>query len=231
MKRLGLLVFIIALVSSSMLASLVSGKSLLPGMPRIFVKIKGSGIIKSEKRDVPAFKSIDVGGAAEVEVVAGKEQSVVLEADDNILPSITTEVRGDTLHIGRKEGNFRTKNRLRVTISVPELTGMEISGATRANALNIRAENFKLRVSGASKVNVEGEARSLDVDLSGASNIDAENLRTERAAVDASGASKATVFVSDTLNAEASGASRVSYSGNPRNVNKDASGASSVSAR
>ena len=68
----------------------------------------------------------------------------------------------------------------------------------------------------------------MNVDASGASKIDAENLKVVNAEIDASGASGITIFVSGQLNADASGASKIVYSGNPTNVEKSASGASAV---
>jgi hypothetical protein len=230
MKKLGLLVFAIALISSLTIVSYVSGKSLVPNV-KIFKQIRGSGVVKTERRNVPAFRAVDAGGAIEIEVVAGREQSVELEGDDNILQLIRTEVRGETLHIERENGNYRMKNKIRVRISVQELSGFDLSGASVGTISNVRSENFKLQVSGASRVRIDGEARVLDLDASGASSIDAENLRVERATVEASGATRATVFVSDSLDAEASGASRIIYAGNPKTLNKDTSGASSVSAK
>jgi predicted porin len=66
------------------------------------------------------------------------------------------------------------------------------------------------------------------VEVSGASKIDAESLKSKTATVDASGASKVTLFVTERLNSDASGASKIEYSGNPANVEKKTSGASSV---
>lgn len=64
--------------------------------------------------------------------------------------------------------------------------------------------------------------------MSGASKLDAENLKAENVSVDSSGASSATVFVTNELKADLSGATNVTYLGSPKNVQKKTSGASSV---
>ena len=64
-----------------------------------FNKVSGSGAMKLDKRSVPAFKSVDISGAYEVEIVAQKEQSVEIEGDDNLLPLIKTEVKNGVLEI------------------------------------------------------------------------------------------------------------------------------------
>jgi hypothetical protein len=71
----------------------------------------------------------------------------------------------------------------------------------------------------------------LTVEMSGASQLEAEKLKSVNVSVDASGASRAHVFVSGELKADLSGASGVTYAGNPQNMEKRTSGASSVRGR
>ena len=61
--------------------------------------------------------------------------------------------------------------------------------------------------------------------------MDTEGLKAETAEVDASGASRVAVFATAELNSDASGASRIVYSGNPSSLKKSLSGASSITAR
>lgn len=231
MKKLGLLVFIAAIVGSVALVWAVTGKAVSFVKINFSEQIKGSGNVATEKRDVRDFKGVDAGGAMRVEITVGKGFSVELEGDDNILPLVKTEVRGGVLHIERKEGSRTwTKSHLIARISMPELNELGISGASSALVTGVKSERLTINTSGASKVEISGEAREVKIDVSGASKLNGENLRTERADVEASGASKISIFASESINADASGASKVVYSGNPKSVSKDASGASSVSA-
>lgn len=224
MKKIGLLVFILALTVGFIFASSTSfGKfSLIK-----FGKIQGSGVMKTEKRDLSGFRKIDAGGALNVEISIQKEFSVEVEADDNLLENIKTVVDGDTLKIYSK-GRISTRNPMNVRITMPELSGLDISGASKANVVNVAADSLAVEASGASKVTINGSSKILNLDVSGASRVDAENLKVENADVDASGASSAAVVVSGQLKADSSGASRIVYSGNPTNVVKSTSGASSV---
>jgi hypothetical protein len=228
MKKIGLLIFIATLVSSLMIVSMVTGSSLLPSLPKFFVKIKGSGNLQTERREVPAFSAVKVGGAANLEINVGGEQSVEIETDDNLLELTKAYVKNNTLHIERR-GNIWTKSPLRVRITVPHLNRLNLSGASKADVKGVRADKFELDLSGASKVNIEGEAVTFIGDMSGASTLNADNFKTVKAVVEASGASKADVFVSEDLNADASGASKIYYAGNPKTVREDESGASKVS--
>lgn len=189
--------------------------------------IKGSGNAKTETRNVSGFKEIKAGGAVNLEIIVQKDFSVSIEADDNLLEHIKTEVSGDTLSISPKD-SISPKTKIKVKISMPELTNLDISGASTANVSGAKTDSLKLNASGASKINIDGETKSLDAKASGASKIEAENLRTENAKADSSGASTVTVAPTGDLDAEASGASTVIYTTEPKNIKQNASGASSI---
>lgn len=229
MRKVKFIVFIVAIIAGLALAKTFAF-SLGFNLPSInvFSKTKGSGNIKTEKRDVSDFSSVKAGGAITIEVTAQKEFSVEVEADDNLLEYVKTEVKGDTLKI-YTEGRISTRNPIRVRIAMPNIESFDVSGASSGTLTNIKNETLTIDASGASKIKVEGEAKELNVDLSGASRLDAENLRAENVTVDASGASSATVVASNEINADASGASKIRYIGEPKNVRKNSSGASSVS--
>lgn len=189
--------------------------------------IKGSGVLKNETRAVSGFSKVEAGGAIRLEITAQKDFSVSVEADDNLLPLIKTEVRGDTLKIYREKGSS-SKIGIKVTISMPDVNGIDISGASTAVVSGAKSESLELEASGASKIKIDGEAKDLTSDASGASGIDAENLLAENADIKASGASNTTVSATGELEADASGASTIYYTGEPKNLNQKSSGASSI---
>ena len=232
MKKIGIIIFIATLFVGVAVANMFSFGQTSARFFNISINrgVKGSGNIVSEARDARGFKAIEVGGAIEVEVVAQKDFSVEVQADDNLLQFVKTEVRGDTLEI-RTEKRFSTRNTIRVKIGAPDIDNLEVSGASRLSLANLKNEALRIDASGASKINVDGETKNLIVELSGASRLDADDLKSENVDVDASGASHAAVFVSSDLKADLSGASRVTYAGNPKNFSNKTSGASSISAR
>ncbi|HEY0426319.1 MAG TPA: head GIN domain-containing protein [Pyrinomonadaceae bacterium] len=230
MKKIGLIVFISALAIGVTLASLTSFGRATGKIFSFNVNWggeKGSGNVKTENRRVSDFKAIDVSGAFEVEITAQKDFSLEVEADDNLLPLIKTEVDGETLQI-RSEKRFSTSNPLKIRISAPDIDSLDLSGASKVNLVNLNNDGLKLDSSGASKIKVEGTTGDFDVEMSGASRLDAENLKAENVSVDSSGASNAMIFVTNELRADLSGATNVTYSGNPKSVQKKTSGASWV---
>jgi hypothetical protein len=222
MKKISLAIFILALT----IGLIFSANCGSVGINKIS-GIKGSGTSKTEQRNVTGFSEIEAGGAVNLEVETGREFSVSVEADDNLLQYIKTEVSGNTLKI-YSEGKISPTAKLNVKISMPALEGLDVSGASDAKIMNVKADSLELKASGASEIDILGEANELKAEASGASEINAENLRVQSAVVDASGASSAIVSAIDKLEVEASGASKISYTGEPKNIKQNASGASSI---
>ena len=219
MKKFGFLIFILALAIGLIFTPSCSVGDM--------AGIKGSGTSKTEQRSVTGFKRVDAGGALNVEIDANKDFSVSVEADDNLLQNIKTEVSGDTLKI-YSDGKISPSAKLNVKISMPSIEGLNLSGASDGKITNVRADSLELKASGASEVTISGETKKFEADASGASEIDAENLKVEDGKVEASGASSASVSVTNNLEADASGASSISYTGEPKSLKQNASGASSI---
>jgi hypothetical protein len=182
----------------------------------------------SEVRELAGFHGIDVGSTFEVEITAQKDFAVEIEADDNLLPLIRTEVRRGVLCI-KSDRKLSSENPIRVRISAPDIDSLDVSGAAKIDLAGVKNESITVDASGASKINLSGETAKLVVDVSGASRVDAEALKADNADVDASGASHVGVNVKTTLRTDASGASRITYTGTPTELVTKKSGASSVS--
>lgn len=231
MKKVGIIIFIVAIVLGVALANAFSFGKTSTSFLKFnidFGRVKGSGNIVTDRREVAKFSSIEVSGAFIVEAVAQKESSVEVEGDDNLLQYIRTEVRDGRLEVS-SEKSFSTGGRIKIRISAPNIENVDLSGASTLTLADVKNESLRLESSGASKIRISGETGKFDVEMRGASKLDASDLKATDVSVDSSGASTANVFVSGELRADLSGASRVNYSGSPKNVVKEVSGASSVS--
>lgn len=229
MKKIGIMVFAAAILVGVCVSSFFSfGRLSEKAFTFSFGSgVKGSGTTATETRDVGSFSGVDVSGVFQVEITAQKDFAIEIEADDNLLPLIKTEVRDGVLRIETSE-RVKTGNPLKVRISAPNIDNIEASGASRVTLGNVKNNELRVDTSGASKINLNGETANLTIEVSGASAIDAENLKAEKATVEASGASHVSVFATGELKSDASGASRIVYSGSPKNIEKKSSGASSV---
>lgn len=189
--------------------------------------VSGSGNRTTEKRDVAAFTSISSSGAFNVEVTCQKERSVTLEGDDNILSLVTTEVKGATLYLDTKK-SYSTKKPITVRITVPDLDELTSSGAGEFNVSNIKNDSLRFKTSGAATINASGETKTLRIEMSGAGSVATVNLKATDVDVTMSGAGSAEVFASNKLDANISGAGSITYSGDPKVVNKNVSGIGSI---
>jgi len=193
---------------------------------QIHDEIKGSGVILKQKRDVASFNSIATEGAFDIDIVCQKPQSIEVEADDNLLQLITTEVSNSVLHIRSNRSNSPSDN-IRIKISVPELEGISAKGAGKFDITGIKSEKFEIDTRGATAIKVAGETKLIDIDSNGAGKIDAHKLRAARGVVEAKGVARVDVNVAEQLDVTVSGPSHVTYQGDPV-LNKTIHGPGSV---
>ncbi len=213
--------------------------------------IVGSGRSATQTYDFSDFDKVELSDAFEAEIAAFDGYRVEVTVDDNLLDRLQVVQQGKTVKIGLKPFTSVSNAHLRARISLPTLTGLDASGASRARVTGFRSNrNAQINGSGASEIRGDMEAGDLAVDLSGgstlqlsgrgnavratasgASTIDLREFAAGDADVEASGASRIDVNTSGTLNAGASGASTVRYTGNPTLGHVDESGASTVSGR
>jgi len=205
------------------LAALVAGFSAC----HIGKGVKGSGNLKTEKRDLPAFKAIETTGAYQVEVICQKPASFEIETDDNILPLIKTDVRDGVLYI-TSEKSYNPSRAVTLRISLPELTAVSSRGAGEVTIQDAKSDDLKIESMGAASIKAAGKVKSATISSSGAGDIDANRLQTEKARVTVAGAASVSVYASEQLDVSVSGVGSVTYGGNPKTVNKSVSGIGSV---
>ena len=192
----------------------------------MMIGVHGSGVRKTEKRDLAPFTAIETRGAFEVNVICQKPASFEIEADDNILPLVESEVRGSVLHLTTTKTYF-SKAGIVVRISLPNLEAVHSTGAGKFRIANLKNDHFTLDSTGAATVVANGQSKSLEISSTGAGKIDAHDLQASEASVRVTGAAAVEVYAIDQLDVTVSGAGRVTYGGNP-NVNKHISGAGQV---
>ncbi len=192
-----------------------------------FHKVRGNGKIVSKTIDVANFGMINASNAFDIEVTFTKEERVEIVTDSNLLKFINIKVKDNTLYISSKR-NLNPTKELLIKISMPELYSVNLSGANNLTATGINTNVLTLNISGAAEAKLTGEADLFKVELSGAADLDAENLNTKTTKIELSGAANAIVFVTNALYADVSGAADLTYSGSPKIVNKEISGAGSI---
>jgi hypothetical protein len=177
----------------------------------------GSGNVKTETRDVQGFDSVDFSSAGTLTIEQTGTTSLEIQADDDILPSLTSEVAGTTLQLGVKPGvnpgNART---ITYRMTVGELKGLVVSGAGEITVTALDGAELSVVHSGAAQVTVSGRVTSQVVELSGVGEYDGSALKSQDADVTVSGTGKAVINASRTLHARVTGVGSVEYLGNPQ---------------
>lgn len=215
--------------------------------------VMGSGNLVTLDQSFEDFQRVDISHAFQAEVTQGDTFSVVITIDDNLQQYLDVRVVGDTLQVGfERNGPFSMRNTtMRAQITMPELAGITSSGASQvrvsgfssdkdlsvdvSGASTVRGQidtgDLNADVSGASRLELTGQGQDGNITVSGASQANLSDFRMENVSVEASGASRAEVNASGRLDAEASGASTVLYSGDPTLGRTSTSGASTIRAR
>jgi len=211
---------------------------------------RGSGNVISQTRAVSGFDAVSVAYPAQVLIKQGNAESLKIEAEDNLLPNLKTQVKNGTLEIFYKRENGKHVNptkTVKITIVVKDLTNVDFTSAGELTVENLKTDALDVSLSGAGNIKLDkilvkalsvslsgagsstasGTADDLNLSISGFGDFKGADLHSKDAQVDISGAGSATVWVDNDLNAQISGAGSISYYGSA-SVTKQVSGVGGI---
>ena len=165
-------ILLIIAITTLALSSLACGVT-INGPDFDFNVIEGSGNTVEEERSVSDFNAVTLAGMGTLIIEYGDEEALTIEAEDNLIEHIETEVRGDTLVIGIENGyTFNLNAPLRYYLTVDDLEAIQVSGLGDVEVDPVEAESFSVNISGAGDIDIDSlEADKLDVNLSGLGNL------------------------------------------------------------
>ena len=190
---------------------------------------KGDGVITTTNRPISDFSELTAAGAYKIKWSSGKPE-LTISTDQNLLPLIKTSVKGKTLQIDC-EGNLAPTNGITINISSASLSDVQLAGAIQLTASKLSGSDLKMESAGASSITADGSVTNLKANFAGACKLNAKSLQTQTATVSLVGASHADVNVAETLKASIAGAGALTYSGDPKSVEKNITGAGSIRSR
>jgi hypothetical protein len=160
-------------------------------------------------------------------------ESLTITADDNLLPYIKADMKGNTLELGIQ--NWMTSLRptadIVYNLTVKKLEDIRVSGSGRVTAKGLNADRLNIRISGSGEVLAQGgDVTDLDLRISGSGDYRGAELKSKTASLRVSGSGSATVAASEKLNADISGSGSVDYIGDPI-VRQHVTGSGSVRRR
>lgn len=260
MKRISLII---------LLATLAILVTLPAGCTRVNIGDEGGSAI-TKTYTFTGFTAIEAGYAFKVDITRSENYSVTIIINENIAERLDVSMDGDTLKIDLKGTLFNFHSSPRAIITMPDLRGLDLSGAANGNVEGFSsADDFDLHLSGASSLDIDMEAGDFKAELSGASRLSGyfkaasssieqsgasritltgsggdtrldfsgastgnlENYTVGDADVELSGASQVSLDINGRLDADLSGASLLTYSGQPTLGRINISGGSSLKPR
>ncbi|HOX75936.1 MAG TPA: head GIN domain-containing protein [Bacteroidales bacterium] len=193
-----------------------------------------------ETRNLRGFDRVSFGIAGNLIIKFGPEFNVVLEGNQRDLEEVVTEISGDKLIIKQESWRFRSEDKVMVTITMPEITGLSVSGSGNAEITDDinDADDLDLSVSGSGKIITAGivvdefncsisgsgdviigsggEADRGEISISGSGGYRGEDFEIDHLTVRVSGSGSCYCKAGDSLQASISGSGNVTYKGDPR---------------
>lgn len=204
------------------------------------------GTTKTEDRAVSGFHQLEISGSFAVEISQGSQESLKIEADEDMITHVITEVKDGTLRIFTKGKSGHVKT-LKVYLTFKNLDGISSSGSLVMTGkgtmkfdkldldlsgsadidLQVEADLIHTDMSGSSDIGLSGNVTKMTVAISGAGNLEASDLMVQTFDIEISGSGDANINVARELDVEISGSGAVVYKGNP-NIKKSISGSGSI---
>ena len=201
--------------------------------------------IVKDTREVSGFSAVVLRGYGSLEMHQERDTAgpgtLSIEADEEVMPKILAEVRGDRLVLGFSmpwydwiwwwwQWLFTADKRIRFRLTSAGVENLSIWGAGLVSSDRFEARRLEVRVSGAGKVRLAGIAvKEMETRLSGAADVELAGA-AERHDVHLSGAGSvhAQKFVAKRAKVAISGAGSCSL-GSSDELDVHISGAGSVS--
>ncbi len=169
---------------------------------RATAQIKGNHIIGEQVRTITGFQAIASNGPVDVYVKQGDRCSVVVRADENLIPYIKTTVKNNTLIVSLSK-SIREAKKLEVIVTMKSLKKVTLSGSgdfycktpfhTPAISFVVtgsgdvkaalQAQMVDVRVTGSGDVELQGVHGQLVAEITGSGDMEASGLQLENCSV------------------------------------------------
>lgn len=202
-------------------------------VPKLVV---GSSNVIEESRPVSGFSAVELAGPGELFIQQGQEESLRVEAEDNLIQYFASEVVDGLLKIGlRGRVGMNTKQTIRFYVTARDLDTIIVSNLATVTAPALETAQLTIRVGGGGRVKIEtlmadrlvvhidglsslsiasGEVGEQDLTVLGAA-YEARGLQSARASARLTGLGSTTVRVSEHLQVDIQEGGTVQYVGNP----------------
>jgi hypothetical protein len=224
LKVTSLIIVLVTLVSSQSFAQWWRGG------------IRGEGPKITKTLDVDNFDGVGLSINADLYLTQGDSYSFRIEAQENIIENIETDIDGGYLKI-KFDKNVGRHAGITIWITMPTLTKAYLSGSGLIKSerpfkglgnlevgisgsgdidLAFDAADVNTRISGSGDIRLNGSARNMEIRISGSGEVAAGGLTTNNCSVRISGSGDCEVNAEGDLVVSTSGSGDVYYRGRPR---------------
>lgn len=207
-----------------------------------------AGEIVKEQRGVSDFNKISLEGHGTIMLEQGEEESIEVEAGENLMEYILTEVRGDELKISYRNTPSGLRSfSVKYYITVKELEKIEVLGSGKVDSSTITSGEIELLIDGSGNMSMSldtkkllaiiegsgkyelvGSAEQQEVNISGSGKFLGKELEGNKGRVDIDGSGKVEINTSETLDVSIGGSGSVYYLGDPTMSTVDISGTGKI---
>ncbi|MBX3065050.1 MAG: DUF2807 domain-containing protein [Anaerolineae bacterium] len=152
--------------------------------------ITGSGVIKTEPRTVAGFSSIQLQTSGNIFIEQTGEETLTIEAEDNIIPLLTSDVANGRLVLGsRPNTSYTTTKDITYHITVKALDQVVLTGSGNINVKPINTAAFNIEINGSGNVTVDqlDGLQQLSVNIGGSGDATVTAVTTQTVTVNISG--------------------------------------------
>jgi len=210
--------------------------------------VKGSGVLKSESRNVSGFSKVSLSVPGNAELIQGSSEGITIETDDNILPLIETVVEGGALKIRFIDKNTSVSTKtLKLVINAKTVEGLSVAGSGDVRAAKLQSTSLKTSIAGSGDVQITqldteslvvsiagsgnfaagGKARTIETKIAGSGDLKIGKLEANSVKVSIAGSGDATVWAKESLTISVAGSGDVKYFGDAK-ISQSVAGSGSV---
>ena len=217
---------LLAIAATAAVAAVAAGCGDVSWEPEA-TPVTGTGALTTDDRTAGEFTRVSVGAPMKVVVRAGPETKVTLEAQQDLLPLITTQVVDGQLVVNVPRPGIVSNEPITLTIVAPAIASLALSGGA-IGYLESMGDALSLDAAGGSSITAIGKAKELALATSAGSKVELAELAVENAKVTMSDGSTATLNVSSSVTGVASGGSTLILTQPPAVVSVETSGGATI---
>jgi hypothetical protein len=214
-------------------------------------RVRGNGNLVTANRNETNFNGVKSAGAFDLYITQGDVYEVKIEAEENLMKYIITEVDNGVLKVKvRNRVNLRPKRDMKVYVKAPSYKVLAIAGSGNivsespvklsdrielsiAGSGDIKvgeldAPEVKTSIAGSGNINIGGQTKTVEYRIAGSGDVKCRELKAENAEVHIAGSGNVWLFASQNLDVHIAGGGDVHYTGNPVNVKQKIAGSGNI---